>query len=458
MKIPQSPPSIRILIGELASERSSVVLRHIGTSTVGGRYLHWDELRRRPPPYDLSVREWWLTLKLARASGRKQLPFEDTTGRRFNYVLTDEALEMIHRIDRLAGGLVEAPEAITNPATRDRYIVTSLMEEAIGSSLLEGAATTRREAKLLLRSGRKPRTEAERMVVNNYFTMRRITRDPARPLSIEMVQELHRTVTEGTLENPDDAGRFQQPIERRVDVGDPHDLSVVFHGPPPAEQIEDRLDHLVEWADNVGEQPFVHPVIRAITLHFYLAYVHPFVDGNGRTARALFYRSLLRQGYWLAEFLSISPLLRMAPAKYGRAFMHVETDDADLTYFLLHQLEVLCRAIDHLFDYLERKTAELRSVEHVLRKVPGLNHRQLALLSHALRHPDASYTFESHRASHDVTYQTARVDLLDLESRGFLDRHTVGRQFWFYPSEGLAERLGRNRPTTTQGSEAWPSG
>lgn len=124
--------------------------------------------------------------------------------------------------------------------------------------------------------------------------------------------------------------------------------------------------------------------------------------------------------------------------------MHVETDDADFTYFLLHQLEVLCTAIDHLFVYLERKTAELRSVEHILRKVPGLNHRQLALLSHALRHPDASYTFESHRASHDVTYQTARVDLLDLESRGFLERHTVGRQFRFYPSEQLADLLGRD--------------
>ena len=430
-----------MLIGELALERSSVVLRHIGTSTTDGRYLHWDELRRRPPPNDLSAREWWLTLKLARESGRKQLPFEDTTGRRFNYVLTDEALEMIHRFDRLAGGLVEAPEAITNPVTRDRYVVTSLMEEAIGSSLLEGAATTRREAKLLLRSGRKPHTQAERMVVNNYLTMRQIAQDLMRPHSIDMVQDLHRRITEGTLDNPDGAGRFQQPTDRRVDVGDPHDLSVVFHRPPPAEQIESRLRHMVEWANTTGEQPFVHPVIRAIALHFYLAYVHPFEDGNGRTARALFYRCLLQQGYWLAEFISISPLLRTAPAKYGRAFMHVETDDGDFTYFLLHQLEVLCRAIDHLFAYLELKTAELRSLEHVLRKVPGLNHRQLALLSHALRHPDASYTFKSHRASHDVTYQTARVDLLDLESRGFLDRHAVGRQFRFYPPPGLAERL-----------------
>ena len=441
MRVPQSPPPVHTLIAELPSERSSVVMKHIGASSVGGRYLHWDELRHRPPSDGLSVEEWWLALKLARSSGRKQLPFNDTNGRRFDYILTDEAQEMIHRIDRHAAGWVKAPEAITNPATRDRYIVTSLMEEAIGSSLLEGAATTRREAKTLLRSGRRPRSRAERMVVNNYLTMRQITQDLTLPLSIEMVKDLHRAVTEGTLDNPDHAGRFQQPGDVRVDVGDPHDPDVVIHRPPPAGELDARIRGLTEWANAAGEQPFVHPVIRAIALHFYLAYVHPFVDGNGRTARALFYRSLLREGYWLAEFISISPLLQKAPAKYGRAFMHVETDDADFTYFLLHQLDVLCRAIDHLFAYLARKTAELRSVEHVLRKVPGLNHRQLALLSHALRHPDASYTFESHRASHDVTYQTARVDLLDLESREFLERHAVGRQFWFYPSEQLADLL-----------------
>ncbi|MDE0170155.1 MAG: Fic family protein [bacterium] len=444
MRVPRRVPSITTLVSELDLERTAAVFQSFGKPTVGGKYLHWDDLRHRAPPHGLSVREWWLTLKLAREFGRKQLPFEDTNGRSFSYVLTDEALEMVHRIDGFATGLVEAPEAITNSATRDRYLVTSLMEEAIASSLLEGAATTRREAKALLRSGRRPRTPAERMVVNNYLTMQQITQDLALPLSVEMVKDLHRTVTEGTLENPDHAGRFQQPGEVRVDVGDPHDPDIVFHRPPPAEELDARIGGLTEWANAAGDQPFIHPVIRAIALHFYLAYVHPFADGNGRTARALFYRSLLRQGYWLAEFISISPLLQKSPTKYGRAFTHVETDDADFTYFLLHQLDVLSKAIDHLFVYLERKTAELRSVEHVLRRVPGLNHRQLALLSHAVRHPDAAYTFESHRASQRVTYQTARVDLLDLESREFLERHTVGRQFRFYPSERLVDLLGHD--------------
>ncbi len=51
---------------------------------------------------------------------------------------------------------------------------------------------------------------------------------------------------------------------------------------------------------------FIHPVIRAILLHFMLAYDHPFVDGTGRTARALFYWSMAHQGYWLMDFISIT--------------------------------------------------------------------------------------------------------------------------------------------------------
>jgi Fic family protein len=441
LKLPTDPPGIPKLLSGLEADRTAVVLEHLAEPTVKGRYFHWDELRRRKPPDDLTSEEWWLTLKLARGLGRRQLPFDDTSGRPFSYVLTDKALSMLHRIDRLASGRIEVPEAITNEATKDRYLVSSLMEEAIGSSLLEGAATTRNEAKELLQSGRAPRTIAERMVVNNYLTMQHIRQDLDVPLSIDTILEIHRRVTEDTLDDPNDAGRIQEPDENRVDVGDPIDPAVVFHQPPPAEELPHLLHGLSGFANDVESEPFIHPVVRAVALHFYMSYIHPFIDGNGRTARALFYRSMLRQGYWLAEFLSISRLLYQAPVQYARSFLYTETDEADFTYFLLHQLTVICRAIDELFEYLEKKVSEVRRVERALRSVPGLNHRQLALLSHAIRNPDTAYTFESHRNSHNVVYQTARADLLDLEALGFLERHQVGRQYRFYAAAGLPERI-----------------
>ena len=380
-------------------------------------------------------------MKLARRQGRRTLPFADTEGRAFSYILTDEALSLLLRIDQQAAGRIGLPEDVLGGTDRTRYVVSGLMEEAIASSLLEGAATTRREAKRLLRSERSPRTTAERMVVNNYRTMRFIGRDPQAPLTLETVLEIHRMVTEGTLDDPGDAGRMQQPGEERVVVGHFSDPDRTYHTPPPASELPDLMESLMSFANDVDSEPFVHPVVRAVALHFYLAYLHPFVDGNGRTARALFYRSLLRQGYWLAEYISISRLLRRAPVRYGRAFRYTETDEADFTYFLLHQLDVLHRSIQELWSYLDARAGEVRLAEQALRANPDLNHRQTALLSRALRRPDDAYTIKSHQTTHGVTYPTAHADLTELWEKGLLDRYKVGKQYRFAPVPSALEAL-----------------
>jgi len=182
-------------------------------------------------------------------------------------------------------------------------------------------------------------------------------------------------------------------------------------------------------------------VVRAILLHFWLAYDHPFVDGNGRTARALFYWSLLRSGYWLFEFISISTVLRRHPAQYARSFLYTETDDNDLTYFLVAQTEVIHQAIEGLHAYIERKTRELREAETQLRALAWFNHRQVALIRHGMTHPGQRYTIESHRKSHDVVYQTARTDLLDLAEKEVLEQFKHGKQIVFIAPEDMVERL-----------------
>ena len=443
MKKPERPPRIRELFLELGPERIDAIFfeNRIGAAP-GGRYHHWEQLRRRPPPEGLTPEEWWLGVKFARAQGRKELPLTDTAGQEFSYVLTDEAQHLLWQIDQKAAGRISMPEDVVSAGDRNRYAVSGLMEEAIASSLLEGAATTRREAKLLLRSDRAPLTDAERMVVNNYRTMQHISSDSAVPLTVEKVTEIHRVVTEDTLERPEDAGRIQQPGEKRVDVGHYSEADLVYHTPPPAEELPARLESMVSFANGAGRpDPFVHPVVRAVALHFYLAYLHPFTDGNGRTARALFYRSLLRQGYWLAEYISISRLLKQAPRQYGQAFLHVETDEADFTYFLLHQLDVLDRAVEDLGKYLEAKAAEVHKAERALRRHPGVNHRQLAVLGRALRRPDDVYTIRSHQNTFGVTYPTAHRDLVELHEKGLLERHRAGREHRFFPAAEQIEQL-----------------
>jgi Fic family protein len=186
---------------------------------------------------------------------------------------------------------------------------------------------------------------------------------------------------------------------------------------------------------------FVHPVVRAILLHFWLAYDHPFEDGNGRTARILFFWKMHAEGYWLAEYLPISRLIRKAPAQYARAFLETETDGGNTTYFLIHQLKAIERAIADLHEYLQRKIAETRDIRSLLEDDGDLNGRQLALLTDAVRHGDGTYSFDSHATSHRVSHETARSDLRQLAERGLLVKRRLGRKHVFAPAPDLPERL-----------------
>jgi Fic family protein len=406
----------------------------------GGQYRHWDRLRHLKPPADLSHEEWWLSTKLARLSILKPLPLKDASGEEFTYGIPDEAQDTLHFIDQHAAGALAIPEPIlTNDDAKRHYLVNSLIEEAIRSSQLEGAVTSRGVAKEMLRTGRPPTNRSERMILNNYRALEFMREEMEGTLTPDLVLQLHRILIEGTLENPDAAGRLQRPEDERVRVWD-HRGNVV-HEPPPAEQLPSRFESMCAFANGGLTNGFLHPVVRAILVHFWLGYDHPFEDGNGRTARALFYWSMRNAGYWLTEYLSISNILRRGPSKYMRAYMYTESDERDTTYFILYQLNVIRRAISEFQEYVERKVRDIREFESLIRP-EDFNYRQVAILRNAVRHPEQRYTFDSHARSHHVSWQSARNDLLDLQHRRLLSRRRIGKKYWFMPVEDLAEKLG----------------
>lgn len=440
MRIPKTPPDYGPFLAALfkRSDRLDAIARRPGPLHEG-RYLHWDKLRHYQAPEGLSHEEWWALLKLARQLLRRETPLKDISGKSFGFALPDPVLEKLLRIDQNAAGRIEiADPRIANPSTRDRYLVHSLIEEAITSSQLEGAATTRRVAKQMIRSRRTPRDRSERMILNNYLAMQRIRQLKERPLTTQLLLELHRILATDTLDDPSHVGRFRRADET-VRVADPYNQ--VLHTPPPADELSARLSLMCDFANGESPDYFIHPVIRAILLHFWLAYEHPFVDGNGRCARALFYWSMLREGHWLCEFISISQIIRKAPSQYGRAFLYTETDENDLTYFILYHLDIVERAIREIHKYIAAKEKAVRATERLARASARFNHRQLALLSHALRNPDAEYTFTSHAVSHGVVYQTARTDLLELVDRGLLVSRKDGRTYVFSPPPDLDRSL-----------------
>jgi len=452
--MPVSPPNFESLWVSIAGHNPGILLQLFQNSSPldqKGRYLHWDKLRHLPPPKDLTSETWWFSIKNARRNLYKPLPLQTKQGTPFKFAVPDQILRELHWLDRYAAGNIQSSDAITNTQTRNTYLIRSLIEEAINSSQLEGASTTRNIAREMIRQDRAPTDKSEQMILNNYHAMQFVREIKDEVLTPSIVFELHRILTRNTLDEPA-VGRFRVESDE-VHVVD-NATQEYLHTPPSAKQLELRMRTLCDFANQGGvpdssaesDNEFLHPVIRAITLHFMLAYDHPFCDGNGRTARALFYWAMAREGYWLMEFVSISRVIKQAPAQYGKAFLHTETDENDLTYFLIHQLEVIHQAVDALHDFLGQKMQGVHEAERMLMDNPRLsgklNFRQLALLRHALKHPRFSYVVQEHQRSHGISYDVARKDLLEMADKlKLLVKTKEGRRYYFLAPSDLEARI-----------------
>jgi Fic family protein len=445
MKLPEKAPDWLIIIKDnLASlfseERFPSFNEFISSADQHGDYLYWDKFKYFKMPEGITPELAWSYLKLTRGSKAIKTTLISKDSRIFRYWMPDEVLRNLSEIDKYIGGqILIDDEAPFNKPERKRFLVNSLMEEAIASSQLEGASTTRPIAKEMLRTGRKARNHAEQMIYNNYQTILRIKDFITRPLSEQILLDLHKSMTVDTLENPDWSGRFRTAADDPIHVGDQE--GTTLYVPPPPEKIADMLKVLYDYANKDDATRFVHPVIKAINLHFYLSYIHPFNDGNGRTARALFYWYMLNKKYWMMEYLTISRIFIKAPAQYARAFLYTEMDDLDLTYFISFNIKVIIVAIKKLIEYIRNKQKEVINIGYHLKKYPELNERQRDLLRHAVDNPDSQYTIEAHQTVNNVTYETARKDLLSLQDKSLLDKVKKGRKFYFTPSKILLKIL-----------------
>lgn len=389
----------------------------------------------------------WCALKIQRVGGTQFTGLAQPDGRGFTLTVGPHLLEPLHRIDRATGGggpsaLKSERGVLADEAHRTRLRIKTLMDEAAESSLIEGAATTRRAAVEMLRSERAPKSTGERMVANNYAAMQLIKQWLGRPLSREMLLELQTILTKGTLKNNDESGRFRRPDEN-VRVEDSRTGEEVWV-PPPAESLEQRLNALCAFANaNHDGAAFIHPIVKASVLHFMIGYEHPFVDGNGRTARAVFYWFALRNGYDIFEYIPISERIRKGFARYPQAYIDTETDEGDLTYFILYQLDIVELALDDLAEHLHNEEAKISRSERILKLNKNLNLRQRLLVEHGLRHPQTAYTVISHMNSNDIVKATARADLNQLVKLRLMVTSKRGKEVIYHIAPGLADKLSK---------------
>ncbi|WP_297575901.1 Fic family protein [uncultured Deefgea sp.] len=420
-----------------------------GATDSEGRYLHWDKFIWRLPKSE-SENFAWIATKFARKTLSKALPLlqADKEGSHFSYCIPESLFAQLHHLDKTTGGGHAIGDgSFITAKEKDRYLVKSLiMEEAITSSQLEGASTTRKVAKEMLETSRPPKDKSEQMIFNNYLLMKKAVEKKDDKLSIDLILELHEIATFNAIDNEAIPGELRKDNEITVS----NLYNETAHTPPCFNTLKDRLLSLCEFANEnhngKSSNDFIHPLVKAITLHFMMGYIHPFGDGNGRAARALFYWYMLRSGYWLFEYVSISKLIQEKRSDYDTAYIYTESDDFDLTYFIYHQVDIVIKAVSSLHEHIDAKKNEFYEFMEWVEKSPmskNLKRGQLEILKDAVKHPGKIFTSKQAAMDFDINENTARAYLNGLVDDDLLvaTKSKKGKAILYLAPAGLRERL-----------------
>ena len=391
---------------------------------IESEYLHWDKVKYLG--FKKNDTNLWKEIKLIRKLISKKFVLNTKHPISLEYGVNDFLQQKLHYLDFNFGAGLQK-EQLLSDLDKHQYLSNALMEESIFSSMIEGATTTRVKAKDMLRKGKKPNNKSEQMILNNYKTIQYISENKSEEITIHKLFEIHKLVTENTLEE-ENCGVFRNTNDVLVMN---QITGEIVHTPPSFKKLEELMQSFCDFFNNNPKEEFIHPIVKASILHFLIGYIHPFVDGNGRTARALFYWYLLKNGYWLTEYLSISRVILKTKTQYEKAYIYSEIDEMNVSYFIHYQVKVLTQAFEDLKDYLSKKKKEENKLNKYL-KVSNINERQAQILYWIEDDANRYFSVKEIENIFSVTNQTARTDIEELVDQDFLKKVSINKKSFNY--------------------------
>ena len=432
---PELVPNPFLSISKTCPEHVGEFLELSNALDQRGRYLHYDKLRfRLPAGLDHSLA--WSVIKAAR---NRQLSDVISLGEPIKVcrMLLTPAMQMaISETDRhTTTAALEWMSTKIGEQKHIEYLLKDLVEdEAISSSQLEGAATTTKAAKDLLKRQRTPRTPDEKMILGNYRMMNFAWKSRDRELTTDLIAELHQVGVEGIDDDRYYPGTFRVNDDVVVEDGDGN----VVHTPPPVSGLEKRLSKLCEWVNSshtdISSNNYIHPLIKASILHFAIGYEHPFRDGNGRVARSLFYWLMFKHEFAAFRYIAISTLLKSAPAQYGKSYLYTESDQMDLTYFLDFQARIIIKAIGEFKKAYENTLKDMTEFNIFLYDsglYGKLSDKQKVILQVAKSGRAREFTATNVQDNLGCSYNTAASALNGLVESKLFQKQRQGREWVF---------------------------
>lgn len=402
MQRPTSPP-------ETGNDTSSRFWQELEAklAPLEDTYLHWHDLQQKQMPVQgINHKQWWQLLKAKRRARIQRLPFtvnNDT----FYWVLDDDLLKQLTEVERALS--IYLPQKFLRRLSADNFIV-----ETVASVQLSNDAVNEQQAHGVLRTGRPIGGDMEKLLESHYYALSEQLPEKLTPESVLSLQQQ-------LMADDSVSWRTQNDLLKHEDQA--------LYVAPPVSEIQPALQQLCDFANQHNHQQYMPPLLKAIILHYLLAVIRPFHQGNGRLARALFYWQCLKAGYQFMEVVSLSKALLADKELYYQAFLLAQTDSNDITYFLMQQLGAIATAIGDTCHELEQLSTITQ--QHPVE----LNPRQQHILAEMRQRPSHQYRLARYKKRMQITYETSRTDLMKLAKKGYAKKVKVGKAFVYSVGE-----------------------
>ncbi len=305
------------------------------------------------------------------------------------YTITNRILKNIGIIDAAREVIINAPLI---PAWEAKFRKEALERIVHHGTHLEGNNLSFEQAQDVLEGQEVVARERDVQEVINYRNVVKFIDNltlPGNPaggtLTPQLVLQIH-GLTVDRICQPDVASRFR---ERQVVIKDSR-TGQVSYTPPPAAEVPYLIDDLISWVNSALARD-LHPVLKAGVIHYELARVHPFVDGNGRTARAVATLVMSWDGYDIRKFFSLEEYFDANPLDYYLTLQAVsnqlvpEAQDRDLTPWLDYFVEGVAIELDRIKQRVKNISLDAR-VKDQLGEQVTLNERQMIIMEYLHRH------------------------------------------------------------------------
>jgi Fic family protein len=350
-----------------------------------------------------------------------------------NFAITHNLLTYISKIETAKAMIDNSPIV---PAWEAKFRDDALTRTIHYGTKIEGNDLTKEQAEQIIRldntvdsqsvvqqSGIIARERDIQEVINYRNVMNWIDqweRFVSKPLSIseDILKTLHKLTTQRIIE-PQYIGSYR---DKQVVVKSATNGAVAFR-PPVSVEIPFLIDEFFEWLNSDAARQ-IHPIFRAAITHYQIVYIHPFIEGNGRTARALATLVLYSSGYDFKKFFSIEKYFDDDVERYYQALLSIQQqENHDMTYWLEYFCYGLAVEIEKVKSQVMKLSKDLKLKESLGQQV-ALSEREIVILE-LLQNQGQITSQDAQRVLPNVSVDTILRDLKDLLQKGVIEKKGV---------------------------------